>query len=86
MKTAYQVYDKTSAGKVAPVFDNGKREYKFICSDCGCPVYSKKYPSERTECPHCHAELSPEKRITREAWLAELHHVGYTPRECGRDQ
>ena len=87
MKTAYQVYDKIKEnGKVAPVMDNGVLQFKCYCSECGCPVYSARFPSERKECPHCHASFSPDEKISREMWLAELHHVGYTEQECGRWQ
>lgn len=81
MRTAYQVYDNTN-----PTEETGETKYKCYCSECGCPVYSDEFVSEREECPHCHAEFSAERVISYDTWTAELFHVGYTPRECGREQ
>ena len=83
---AYQVYDTPRDEIVTPVFDNGKREFKCYCSECGCPIYSKYFPSERAECPHCHAEFAEDRIMRYDAWTADLNHVGYTEQECGRDQ
>lgn len=82
MKEAYQVYERFNSA----TDEVGYPQYKAYCSECGCPVYSDKFPSERTECPHCHAEFSRDRLISYATWTAELHHVGYTPRECGREQ
>ena len=86
MKEAYQVYDVPSGVKVEPTNENGFPQYKMYCSECGCPVFSKEFPTERDDCPHCHAEFSGERLMRYETWTAGLHHVGYTPRECGREQ
>ena len=82
---AYQVYEPMS--KASPFTnENGFTQAKCICSNCGCPVFSEEFPSERTECPHCHAEFDDHRLITRDAWLADLQHVEYSMRECGREQ
>ena len=81
MKEAYQVYRSRR-----PTLENGIREYKCYCSECGCPVFSKEFVSEREECPHCHAEFSAERVMSYETWTAEIQHVAYTLHECGRDQ
>ena len=81
MKTAYQVYDSTR-----PNLETGTKQFKCYCSECGCPVYSETFPSNRKECPHCKAEFSEDRIMKYDAWTAELNHVGYSPRECGREQ
>lgn len=88
MKEAYQVYDglESMSKGLSPVFDNGKPEFKLYCSECGCPAYSEKFPTERKECPNCHAKFSPDKIMKFEKWISEPRHVGYTLRECGREQ
>lgn len=85
---AYQVYQgyKKIGWLPTPTKETGEEQYKFYCSECGCPVYSDTFPSLRQECPHCHAELSVDRLISYDTWTAELQHVGYTLQECGRDQ
>lgn len=85
MKEAYQVYN-SRIKKENLTCETGYPQYKCYCSNCGCPVYSDEFISEREECPHCHAEFSAERVMTYGAWTADLHHVGYSPRECGREQ
>ena len=81
MIRAYQVYRE-----VTPNLEIGKPQFKCYCSECGCPVYSDTLPSQRKECPHCHAEFDKDRLMTMDMWTAELNHVGYSPRECGREQ
>ena len=87
MKTAYQVYDiEKGMTMPKPTDETGEPQFKCYCSECGVPVYSDSYPSLRTECPHCKAKWSVDKTMSFEKWISEPRHVGYTPRECGRDQ
>ena len=87
MKTAYQVYDTRPPFTFpTPTNETGEPQFKCYCSECGVPVYSDTFPSMRPECPHCHAEFDPDRIMKYDVWTAELHHVGYTPRECGREQ
>lgn len=87
MKEAYQVYDiERDMAMPAPTNETGESQFKCYCSICGCPVYSDTFPSLRKECPHCKAEFSADRCMRYEVWTAELNHVGYSPRECGREQ
>ena len=87
MKEAYQVYDIEKGYTMPkPTDETGEPQFKAYCSECGCPVYSDTFPSLRENCPHCKAEWSVDRTMKYETWTAELHHVGYTPRECGREQ
>lgn len=87
MKEAYQVYDIPQGMTLpAPTNETGENQFKCYCSQCGCPVYSDSFPSLRKECPHCHAAFSLERLTTYGRWTAELNHVGYSDRECGREQ
>lgn len=87
MKEAYQVYDLPQGMTLPqPTNETGENQFKCYCSICGCPVYSDTFPSLREECPHCKAKFSVDRLTTYGRWTAELNHVGYSPRECGRDQ
>lgn len=81
MRNAYQVYRSTE-----PTEENGIRQFKCICSECGCPVFSDEFPSERECCPHCKAEFSGERIMSFDMWRTVLYHVSYSNEECGREK